>query len=141
VKTIDKQLEHIEQEIQALTTNRESLKKELEGLKRLKYAQDLQPMREVAELAHNAFCGWNHTDGCAWGYEESNYQGKKKIDDEIWACDTHNRWLAKIENLVEKEQVGLEELKGIITAVQNVKVAHPRINVVLRQLHREHYDW
>jgi len=47
------------------------------------------PAQKLAEELHKELCGWNHTDGCGWYYENS------------WDEWTHEKYLKKAEELLE----------------------------------------
>lgn len=46
--------------------------------------------QQLAMSLHDAFCRWNHTDGCGWFYEVH-----KGIDD--WDGHSHARWLTNVK--------------------------------------------
>ena len=60
------------------------------------YQERTKPLREVAYLLHESLCGYNHTDGCSWGYEE------KKSDEETWTGSAHRHWLERVEALLRQ---------------------------------------
>lgn len=67
----------------------------LAALKSAKLAQDNMPLAELAVRLHDRFCGYNHTDGCAWGYENRD----NKHD---WSGQAHQRWMERTELILEK---------------------------------------
>ena len=45
-------------------------------------------VKKLATLLHEQFCGFNHTDGCGWGYEEDRedpWNGDRYTSHVIWA--------------------------------------------------------
>jgi len=70
-------LRKTEKEIQELQTKIDKLNKEKQLL------LGLSPEKRVAELIHERLCSWNHTDGCAWFYENwddfNDFDGKKHM--------------------------------------------------------------
>jgi hypothetical protein len=79
----------------------------------------LQP---VAEIAHNVMCGYNHTDGCGYLYENDN-----------WSADCHVAWLRKVNNVLEKNsRLTLEHLKEMLLAVQALTKKYPELVRTLR---------
>lgn len=54
-KSIDEQIEELENQIASLQTQKAKLKA-------------LTPVQELAIFLHQKTCHWNHTDGCDWFY-------------------------------------------------------------------------
>ncbi len=48
-------------------------KDELAALEKMKELS-CSPSKQLATLLHKKLCRWNHTDGCAWFYEEDNWE-------------------------------------------------------------------
>lgn len=74
-----------------LTSKITALEEQLENLRRQKLIEDqleLSVEQKMAIELHAALCTWNHTDGCAWGYEIKN-----KVHD--WNGGDHGSWLLK----------------------------------------------
>lgn len=69
---------------------------QLERLKRAKLAQDNTPLAELAVGLHDRFCGYNHTDGCAWLYECPNGNTHD------WNGQAHQRWMERTEKVLGK---------------------------------------
>jgi DNA-binding protein H-NS len=74
------------------------------------------PLRKLAERAHELFCQYNHTDGCAWGYEED-----KKDPNITWETFSHKYWLEKIEEAMKTYKITPEQLNHIFDVVEKLK--------------------
>jgi hypothetical protein len=70
---------------------------ELSALKAKKMAQDSKPLADLAVRLHDAFCTYNHTDGCAWGYETTN---SGIFHD--WGGQAHQRWMERTERVIKR---------------------------------------
>jgi len=51
-------------------------------------AEHLEAIKDIAHLLHERYCSWNHTDGCSWGYEGSDWSGR-----------AHKEWLEEAREL------------------------------------------
>lgn len=49
----------------------------------------------TADRLHKELCTKNHTDECAWDYEEYNWRSPALAYFSVWEAPTHKRWLAK----------------------------------------------
>lgn len=78
-----------------LTEERQKIDRELKAL------EVPESIQELAVVLHDAYCRYNHTDGCGWFYEIRN----GKTDWTGWA---HDRWsgYAKEANEV-RESLGM----------------------------------
>lgn len=90
---------------------------ELSALKAKKLAQENQPLAKLAIRLHDVFCGYNHTDGCAWGYEARN-------DKHDWSGQAHRRWMERTELVIKKisldkigEQIATRGWSGVVPEV------------------------
>lgn len=75
----------------------------------------------LAETMHKKFCGYNHTDQCAWGYEEDGRFGNK------WGQQAHARWLEKaVAYMAAVEDLDADihptELSGILELLSVAKI-------------------
>lgn len=88
-ETIEKALREEREAADALTKAKER-RREAE---RKAHADRREALKPLVVRAHDALCGWNHTDGCGWNYE---------VRDGIhaWESTSHTRWLDKYEKLV-----------------------------------------
>jgi len=87
----------------------------------------LEPLKATAERAHDLLCPFNHTDGCSWGYEGSN-----------WKSSEHSRWLRKIDMLTNgdsytKPVATLEEINIVLDAMADLK---PKVKTALSLIRR-----
>lgn len=53
---------------------------------------------ELAVLLHKHRCGYNHTDGCAWGYEERD-------DSNRWEAPAHKRYLEQARKMLASDKL------------------------------------
>ena len=59
-----------------ITTRRAALQAELRQLEAEEQRlASLTPSQELAEEMHERWCRLNHTDGCGWGYEGTDWMG------------------------------------------------------------------
>jgi hypothetical protein len=75
-------------------------------------------LRALVKRAHDCLCGWNHTDGCSWGYEEDRPNE--------WRCDAHSRWLKHYDTLInggpyQPAVATIEDVEAVIAAVEVLK--------------------
>ncbi len=86
----------------------------------------MEPLKELAILAHDALCSWNHTDGCGWMYEMTNGQ-------HAWGSYAHQAWLKKVDALVNggnrpssraMSKKSPETLREILTVFAKLKETH-----------------
>ncbi|HCW07144.1 MAG TPA: hypothetical protein DGG95_07255 [Cytophagales bacterium] len=56
-------------------------------------------VKALAIVLHDNFCGFNHTDGCGWGYEEGR--------EDPWAkeCYSHTHWAEKAKQIMQDNQL------------------------------------
>lgn len=88
------EIEKLENEIAAKQAEVERLKREA--------AEAVDPLATLAIQLHDAFCKWNHMDGCSWHYETN-----KGIHN--WNGYEHLRWLKKAQLLTQKcDTLGIE---------------------------------
>ena len=57
-------------------------------------------VKKLATLLHEQFCGFNHTDGCGWYYEEG--EGKDPWDGSMYG--SHTRWAEKAKEIMKDNQ-------------------------------------
>lgn len=87
------------------------------------------PLKALTIRAHEVFCGWNHTDGCSWGYEDSAT--------DPWLCDAHLRWLRHVEKLVIGDKytpakVTADQYAALIDQSAQIKKIAPQALQLLR---------
>ena len=81
-----------------ITKRRAEIEAELRQLDaEMERLNSLTPSQEMAEALHEAWCRLNHTDGCGWGYEGTN-----------WSGHAHASWHSKAQRI-------LMEFPGIST--------------------------
>lgn len=86
----------------------------------------LEPLKALAEKAHDILCRWNHTDGCGWGYEQDSKTGAPHWDG--WA---HRRWLTHIAAIVNPDRysrekpIPAETISALLDKVVELKQTHP----------------
>jgi hypothetical protein len=51
--------------------------------------------KELAEYLHTKYCGYNHTEECAWDYEIGGECISK------WEKFAHKKWLKKAKDLIK----------------------------------------
>lgn len=78
----------------------------------------MAPLRALVKRAHDCLCGWNHTDGCAWGYEEDAK--------DPWACSAHARWLGHYDQIINgdgnrRPEASFEQVERIIASMEVLK--------------------
>jgi hypothetical protein len=121
-------IEELEKELQARNDEMRKAAKALEQAKAADAEERMQPLKALVSRAHDCLCQWNHTDGCAWGYEE----GSK----DPWACEAHSRWLRYYDKLIngdryDKPKATLDEVETIIGAVEEIK---PKVRTAISLL-------
>jgi hypothetical protein len=109
---------------------------QIKNLEREERDRKLEELKPLAAKAHNLLCQYNHTDGCGWGYEEDC---KNKSP---WTCETHSRWLDKIDKIVNGEPsdsysrgykpVSKELLECILDKVADIKAMDPEAWYILQ---------
>lgn len=79
-----------------ILAERDELNRRLDALDEEENAllEQADDTRLAAEL-HRLQCRWNHTDGCAWFYEESD-----SFPVETWRAASHTRWLKKARGVM-----------------------------------------
>jgi len=123
----------------AASKARDAARKADEAVKLARRQADLDSrrvLRPLAQRAHDAFCRWNHTDGCSWGYECDGYRGhqNRPTEDEVWSYDTHARWLDRVAEAVKR--VPADKLIAILTAYEGMKREHPEAGTIVDSLRR-----
>lgn len=88
------------------------------------------PLKSLVKRAHDCLCPWNHTDGCAWGYEESGT--------DPWQSSAHSRWLTHYDRIIngnqhEKPRASLAEVEAVIGAMEALRPKAPNAMFLLRQ--------
>lgn len=120
--TNEKTIEDLEKQIKITHASLRSLQDEREALQVQLILEKQRHLTDLAEKMHSCFCGYNHTDGCGWGYEE----GANK-----WGSWSHSRWLNHTENLVKK--FGLEKIQGFVDHVIETKREYPDFLLFVNQ--------
>lgn len=84
----------------------QKLRAELAEAEAVKLAWDDKPDDEykMAELLHERFCGWNHTDGCGWFYEFAD--GRPN-----WSGYAHSDWLGKAREFLSAAEKVFEAMR------------------------------
>lgn len=127
-------LKEMEEELQKQRDLARELERKVQQARRDEARESRRALRPLAVKAHDAFCLWNHTDGCGWGYECDGYSGKgKPPEDEVWDRDCHAKWLGQVEELLK--MAPLEDLERIVDGYAELKKIHrdaPRIILKLR---------
>lgn len=117
---------------------RDAARKADEMLQQARRQADLdnrRALRPLAQRAHDAFCRWNHTDGCSWAYECYGYcKQNKQTEDEVWASDAHARWLDRVAEAVKR--VSVEKLDAILTTYEAMKKMHPEAGKIVDTLRK-----
>lgn len=132
----DAELEELVRAEQAAQATLAKRREAREAHEKKKAAERLEPLKELAILAHDVLCSWNHTDGCGWGYE---VDGK----DHNWSAHAHYRYLERVDELVNGGQRGYqgqrvmprtspETLREILTMLAAIKAKHPEALWMLR---------
>jgi len=118
------------QKLEDLRKQEEILTKQLEEEEREEKNKRQLKVRPVAELAHSLFCGYNHTDGCGWGYEENS-----KDPEITWGGWSHQHWLDKVEKIAkEHREISMEEIHETLKAIQAASKTQEKFMWVVRQL-------
>lgn len=69
-----------------------------------------EDIKQLATTLHNTFCKWDHTEGCAWGYEEGEWARAKNHGWALgmWNDDmrAHNRWRINAEKVLDRMRKG-----------------------------------
>lgn len=90
--------------------------KEIEKLEAAKSAfEEMTYDQQLAKTLHDAFCRWNHTDGCSWYYEVH-----EDIDD--WTAQSHAGWLRRVAELRKQlpAEYDNETITKVVRAVRNL---------------------
>jgi DNA repair exonuclease SbcCD ATPase subunit len=85
------------------------------------------PLRVAADKAHKLFCQYNHTNGCGWEYEGHDWHGRE-----------HQRWLDKIEKLVEHKYrpINIDELIVLLDELDSLNNKYEQLKQVLFDIMR-----
>ena len=105
----------------------QALSDRLEAIRRKEEAEMLEPLKATATRAHDLLCPYNHTDGCAWGYEGDS-----------WTSDAHSRWLRHMNKIVngdayDKPKATLEEVNTCLDTLAELK---PKVRTALELIRR-----
>lgn len=96
-----KSKEQIEHELKLAQKEVERIASELEAKTHDERSRALEKYRELAILAHDTFCCWDHNSGCGWGYECDSH-GNHNWEGSFNGCSSaHVQWLKKIEEIFE----------------------------------------
>lgn len=87
-------------------------------------------LMDLTIRAHDLLCGWNHTDGCSWGYE-------CRGGEHAWNGWAHARWLKHYEGLVTRQSTYVapltkDELSAMLDGIEVLRKTHPRAVTLLR---------
>lgn len=67
--------------------------------------------QKKAQILHDKFCRWNHTDQCSW-YSEEAWETQEKIQS-AWEQNTHLIWLGNLRILEAEFAAVSIDLTGI----------------------------
>jgi hypothetical protein len=99
-----------------------ALKAKVDELQLADRQKRLAPYIELATLAHEAKCPYNHTDGCAWGYEEDG----KSTPIETWSYQAHRGWLQKTEEACNRGGVAISDVVSVAILYNELKNRNPK---------------
>lgn len=108
----------LEKEAKAAADALENARARLASAQRAEFLSRRDPLKPLVERAHRALGQWNHTDGCAWGYEESAA--------DPWTCSTHYQWLVHYDKIIhggpyDPSKATLKEIEAIVSAIEALK--------------------
>lgn len=125
------QLNELEEMERKLRTQMNEVAEKVRAAKAEKRSMEKDALKPLTIKAHGILCGYNHTDGCGWGYESHN-----GIHD--WEAQTHARWLEHVEKWLEHKRYGIdltiEKLDEILDHVAAGKKMHKDYLFLMREV-------
>ncbi len=129
-KTTEQLQKEAEERLKRCQEAEQEVRNELRFIEAQKNSEKLAEYRELAILAHDVFCKYNHTDGCSWSYECSNGE-HDWTESGTYNYSSHGRWLRKIEEIFEKNkatryrtELTKETLAEIVQAFGELRAKH-----------------
>lgn len=120
-------IEQLEADVRRAEKHLRDLREKKEAAEADEIAKRQEPLRALAERAHDLCCTYNHTDGCGWGYEKDS-----------WSGSSHKRWLNKMENLFSDKGTyntpAAEQIAKILDLVEQMREVHPRALYILGKI-------
>ena len=111
----------------------QELEKKLYKEEREERIERQKSFRPIAKMAHDLLCGYNHGDGCSWGYEEDAGEGAWKSAERY---NSHAIWLRKVEEICKQYKITPAEIEAILNLVKKMKEENKRAVQILFDLRR-----